>query len=316
MPPDTLPDRLDQRPVPEGLKGPPAVPRDNPVTAARVELGRRLFFDPVLSADGSMACASCHDPGHGFADPRRVSIGVRGQRGTRNAPSLFNVAYGTRFFWDGRAASLEDQVRFPIENPRELGSKLADVVTRLRRDPRYVKEFAAAFDEGLTTVNLARAIAGFERTLLLGDSAIDRFRGGDSGALTNAQRQGLWLFESRARCWRCHSGGNFTDGRFHNTGVAVLRQPADPGRFAVTRRPADRGAFKTPTLRGVSRTAPYMHDGSLKTLEDVVRFYSKGGGPNPDLDLLIRPLNLSEQEVGQLVEFLRALEGEWGSRSR
>lgn len=314
IPADDLPQGLSTRELPAGLEKPP-VSRDNPVTAAKVKLGRRLFFDPLLSENRTLACASCHDPRRGFADPRPVSTGVNDTRGKRNAPSLFNVAYGKRFFWDGRAMSLEDQVRFPIENPAELGNKLPVVVARLKQKTDYVSQFRDAFGEGVTGWNVARAIASFERTLLLGNSAVDRFRGGKAASLSDDQRQGLWLFESRGRCWRCHSGKNFSDEGFHNTGVGSERAMPDPGRQGISRRPADRGAFKTPTLRGVSRTAPYMHDGSIKTLRQVVEFYNKGGRRNENLDPLMQPLKLSDRELGFLVEFLKALDGDWPGRA-
>ena len=314
IPIDDLPSGLSLRKLPAGLAK-PSVPRDNPVTAAKVKLGRRLFFDPLLSENRTLACASCHDPRRGFADPRAVSTGINDRRGKRNAPSLFNVAFGKRFFWDGRAKSLEDQVRFPIENPAELGNKLPVVVARLKEKPDYVAQFQEAFGEGVSHQNVARAIASFERTLLLGNSAVDRFRGGKASSLTDVQRQGLWLFESRGRCWRCHSGKNFSDERFHNTGVGSQRSMPDLGRQRVSRRSTDRGAFKTPTLRGVSRTAPYMHDGSIKTLRQVVEFYNKGGERNGNLDPLMQPLKLSDRELGFLVEFLKALDGDWPARA-
>ncbi len=316
IPKDTLPADLVGRKSPAGLKRPATELGVDKLLADRVALGRRLFFDPVLSRDGSLACASCHLPSHGFADPRPLSIGINQARGLRNAPSLFNVAMGRSFFWDGRAGSLEEQVKFPIENPRELGSKLENVVSRLKSDAGYLREFGRVFPDGVTAANLARSIADFERTLLLGNSRVDRFRGGDSAALNDAQRQGLWLFESRGHCWRCHSGPNFTDERFHNTGVSARGPGGDVGRMSVTRRVGDRGRFKTPTLRGVSRTAPYMHDGSVKTLREVVEFYNRGGVKRAGvvvegLDPLMRPLGLDEAEVGFLVEFLKALDGQW-----
>jgi len=312
IPKDDLPGDLAARKPPAGLVADKA--KQAPVdrrTKRRIRLGRRLFFDPLLSKDRSLACASCHDPAHGFSDPRPVSIGIGGARGTRNAPSLFNVALGRTFFWDGRAASLEEQAKGPIENPRELGTRLVDVVARLKASPDYTAAFAESFADGVTADNLAKAIASFERVLLLGNSRVDRFRGGEATALTSAQRQGLWIFESRGRCWRCHSGGNFTDERFHNTGVGADRPDPDPGRMAVTKRLADRGRFKTPTLRGVARTAPYMHDGRTKTLRAVAEFYNKGGVGNARLDPIIGPLGLSEKELGFLVEFLKALDGQW-----
>jgi cytochrome c peroxidase len=311
IPADTLPADLARRKPPAGLKLGPVSDLVGQRAIDRVALGRRLFFDRVLSRDRSLACASCHDPAHGFADPRPLSIGIGRALGQRNAPSLFNVALGQLFFWDGRASSLEDQVRFPIENPRELGSKFTEVVARLKADPEYVSAFGRTFPDGVTADNVSRSIADFERTLLLGNSRVDQFRAGKADVLTDAQRQGLWLYESRGRCWRCHSGANFTDERFHNTGVGSKRANPDVGRMSVSRRGSDRGRFKTPTLRGVGRTAPYMHDGSVKTLKEVVEFYNRGGVKNPQLDPLMRPLKLDNKEVGFLVEFLKALDGQW-----
>jgi cytochrome c peroxidase len=306
VPRDTLPATLPLDKVPLGL-GPRPVPADSPLTTARVRLGRRLFFDPLLSADRTVACASCHQPEHGFASAGGRPRGIRGQQALRRAPSLFNRAYGTSFFWDGRAATLEEQALKPIDNPAELGTGVGEAVRRLRADAAYRTQFDDAFDDGVTAANLARALASFERVLLRGDSRLDRFRQGDVGALTDAERHGLWLYESKGACWRCHSGTTFTDEQYHNTGVSWGREPADWGRYAVTNHDADRGRFKTPTLRGVALTAPYMHDGSLATLEDVVAFYNKGGGRNPHLDPALAPLGLTDDEVRDLVAFLKAL---------
>jgi cytochrome c peroxidase len=294
------------------LTGRPPAPADNPVTPAKVALGRRLFFDPILSADRTVACASCHDPARGFAGAEAVAVGVGGRTGRRHAPSLLNVAYGASFFWDGRAASLEEQALLPIQDPLEMGSSPAEAVRRLRADPGYVAQFRDAFADEVTAPNLARALASFERTLLAGDSRVDRFRASEFAALTEDERQGLWLFESRGGCWRCHGGSTFSDGRFHNTGVGWRAESADRGRAEVTGHDRDLGGFKTPSLRDVARTAPYMHDGSLATLDEVVRYYSRGGNPNPHLDPTIKPLHLSDQDVRHLVAFLRALTSELG----
>jgi cytochrome c peroxidase len=304
---DTLPAKLDLDTVPVGLP-PREVPKDSPLTRPRVELGRRLFFDPILSADRTVACATCHRPEHGFASPEAPPRGIRGQKLSRRAPSLWNRAYGTAFFWDGRAATLEEQALHPIENPAEMGSSVPAAVARLKGNPFYREAFEAAFPDGVTAANLGKALASFERVLLRGDSRVDRFRkAGDHAALTPAERHGLWLYESKAQCWRCHGGANFTDERFHNTGVGQSAKPLDLGRAVVTKKAADRGKFKTPSLRGVAKMGPYMHDGSLKTLEGVVEFYSKGGVANPNLDPLMRPLNLTKDEVRALVAFLEAL---------
>ena len=309
LPKDTLPERLPLDTIPLGLPAQRPVPRDNPLTEAKVRLGRRLFFDPLLSGDGSVSCASCHRPDHGFAGPQPRAVGAGGRRGLRNAPSLLNRAFGSTFFWDGRAASLEEQALHPIESPLEMGSTVAAAVKRLQAHKDYPAAFRAAFDDGVSAANLARALASFERVLLAGDSRVDRFRAGRFAALSDGERQGLWLFESRGRCWRCHSGQTFSDEGYHNTGVSWGAGPADLGRHAVTRREADRGRFKTPSLRGVAHTAPYMHDGSLATLEEVVEHYNRGGNKNPQLDPLMQPLGLSKRDVADLVAFLKALSG-------
>jgi len=307
VPADTLPKTLSPDAVPLGLDPRPAAP-DAPLTAARVALGRRLFFDPILSADNTVACASCHRPEHGFSGGGARPRGVGGRTGARRAPTLFNRAYGTAFFWDGRAATLEEQALQPIENPDEMASSVAAAVGRLRADAAYKDLFASAFDDGVTAGNLARAIASFERVLLRGDSPVDRFRQrGERTALTSSELHGLWLYEGKGQCWRCHTGTNFTDEGFHNTGVSWGKSPEDAGRHAVTRQEADRGKYKTPTLRGVRLTAPYMHDGSLKTLEDVIEFYDRGCVANPNLDPAIRPLKLTPDERRDLVAFLKSL---------
>lgn len=309
IPKDTLPQDLDLKHVPAGLSKRRIIPKDNPLTSAKVELGRKLFFDGRLSDDGSVACASCHRPDRGFASADVRAVGIGGKIGPRNAPSLLNRAYGKSMFWDGRAATLEEQSLKPIASKLELGSNIKDVLKRLNADAGYVKQFKTAFGESgdINAGNLAKALASFQRTLLLGDSPIDRFRGGDPSALTDDERQGLWLFESKARCWKCHSGNDFTDESFHNTGVSWGGEPADLGRFVATGKVPDVGKFKTPTLRGVALTGPYMHDGSIKTLKAVVEFYNKGGKKNPNADPLMRPLGLSTKEQSQLVAFLQAL---------
>ena len=237
-----------------------------------------------------------------------VAHAASADNNSRRAPTLLNRAYGKAFFWDGRTASLEEQALEPIANPAEMGSSVADVLQRLQANAEYRGQFAAAFDDGLTGPNLGRALAGFERVLLRGDSAVDRFRAnGHREGMTEAVRHGLWLYESKGGCWRCHSGPNFTDESFHNTGVSWGREPLDLGRWTATHNESDRGKFKTPTLRGVALTAPYMHDGSLKTLEDVVAFYNDGGRANPQLDARLQPLHLAKDELDDLVLFLKSL---------
>ena len=306
VPPDRLPAELDIAYIPLGLPG-QTPPDDNQLSIQRAQLGRKLFFDPLLSADGTLSCAGCHLPDRGFASPEPVALGIGGKRGTRNTPSLLNRGYGKSFFWDGRAPTLELQALGPIENPLELATSVVAVLEKLRSSNEYQQLFAAAYPGGISSENLARALASFERVLLSGNSRVDQFQSAKYSALSAAERQGLWLFESRARCWRCHSGPNYSDEAFHNTGIAARQPIPDEGRFAITKNPVERGAFKTPTLRDVALTAPYMHDGSLATLRDVIEFYNRGGEKNLHLDPLITPLNLSPAEVDQLVAFLQAL---------
>lgn len=316
LPKDTLPKDLVVESVPTGFLQEFPVPDDNPMTEQRIALGRRIFFDPILSKDGTVSCASCHQPEYAFATPDPKAIGIRGQVGNRNAPSLFNRAYGNYFFWDGRAESLEEQALQPISNKLELDTTVDAVLEKMRKDQSYAADFAKAFRQKqgekqdgdyITDKNLAKALATFQRTLLLGDSSIDRFRASQTEYITEAERQGLWLYESRGNCWKCHSGDDFTDENFHNTGVSWGKEPLDRGRFDVTKDNADLGKFKTPTLRGVALTAPYMHDGSIKTLREVVEFYNKGAGENPHRDLKLKKLNLSEKDIDNLVAFLKAL---------
>lgn len=270
------------------------VPAENPLTDEKIEIGQRLFFDRRLSADGRIACASCHQPARAFSDPRRVSIGVYGRMGVRNAPVLVNRGYGKTFSWDGRAASLETQVLQPIEDPREMGSSVVGAAARVSMRPS----------------DMADALASYVRSLLSGDSLLDRYTAGDRSALTVEQRVGLQLFRGKGNCATCHVGPNFTDEAFHNTGVtAAAGRVVDDGRFGVSGREEDRGAFKTPTLRDVARSAPYMHDGSMATLEEVVDFYDGGGRPNAGLDGEIRRLGLTAGERLALVSFLRSLTG-------
>ena len=287
------------------------VPEDNPMSPETVALGRALFFDPILSHDRRLACAGCHDPERAFTDGRARSVGVFGRVGTRSVPTLVNRAYGRSFFWDGRTSSLEDQVLQPIQDPKEMDMALSDVVVRLRRDRVYSARFQAQFGRIPTHVDLAKALASYVRTILSGNAPIDRYMNGERDALSAQARDGLRIFRGRGHCTACHLGPTFTDERFHNTGVAWQDgELLDPGRYTVTSKEEDRGAFKTPTLRNVERTAPYMHDGSLATLEDVIEFYDRGGNDNPFRDRELRPLSLTDEEKGALLAFLESLSGE------
>ncbi len=275
--------------------------------AAIADLGRLLFFDPILSRDRTVSCATCHEPEHGYASPDALSIGIDGQSTTRNAPSLLNRAYGTMFMWDGRFATLEEQVLDPIHNPKEMALPHDDAVARLAASETYSAHFERLFPgEGATVSNLGRCLAGFVRHLRIGDSPVDRFQSAHE-PLDAAVKAGLWIYESKGRCWQCHSGPNFTDEAFHNTGVGAADGKPEAGREAITGSEADRGAFKTPTLRGLSLTAPYMHDGSLETLEEVVEFYRTGGHANSQLDPIMAPIELSDEDVKNLVAFLESL---------
>ncbi|MDP6467836.1 MAG: cytochrome c peroxidase [Pirellulaceae bacterium] len=309
LPVDRMPPHLLVDKMPLGLNKVRHVPEDNALTEARVGLGRRLFFDPVLSGDGSTSCASCHDPARSFTTDDQLAIGVAGAKGLRNTSSLINRLYGKSFFWDGRATSLEEQALKPIGNKIELASSVDEAVLRLQADATYVNRFREAYGGEVTAENLAKALAGFQRTLLSGDSQVDRFQAGDASALTPDERVGLWIFESRGGCWKCHQGQNYTDELYHNTGVSWGKQPLDLGRFRETQREQDRGRFKTPTLRDIARTTPYMHDGSIATLREVVAFYNRGGGKNSFRDALLVPLDLNDKEIDLLVAFLKSLTG-------
>jgi cytochrome c peroxidase len=307
IPIDSLPKDLPIDTAPLGLDA-PRKSKDNVATPDRVALGRKLFFDPILSENNTVACASCHQPNHGFASPDGPPRGIHGRVLSRKAPTLFNRDYGRAFFWDGRTATLEEQALIPIANPDEMGSSVPSALKRIEANADYKSKFTSAFDDGLNAQNLGKAIAAFERVLRRGDRGVDRFRGnGNRAAMTTEERHGLWLFESKANCWRCHVGANFSDEKFHNTGVSWGKEPLDLGRFSVTKSEADRGRFKTPTLRGVSLTASYMHDGSLRSLDEVVEFYNRGGRANANLDRLIQPLNLTKDEINDLVVFLKSL---------
>ena len=292
----------------------------NPETAEGVALGRKLFYERKLSRDNTLACASCHNPLLGFTDGQKHSTGVGGKIGTRNAPTVINAAYFPSLFWDGRAASLEDQADKPIANPIEMGQGHAVWVTKLDADSAYKAAFQKTFGPGPATVGkVTKALAAFERTVISGNSPFDRYQfSGDKKALSPAAIRGLAIFTDpkRGNCTACHTMNQkfalFSDGKFHNIGVGVNGEGelTDLGRYSETKVESDKGAFKTPTLRNVTETAPYMHDGSLKTLKSVVDFYAGGGNSNPYLDKEIKEIKLSGKERADLVEFLQSLTGE------
>ncbi len=298
---------------------PVPIPADNPPTVETIALGRKLYYDPTLSVDNTVGCASCHSPDHGFSDGKQFSVGVKGQKGGRNAPTVLNAAYYTLQFWDGRAPSLEKQAEGPVQNPVEMAHTLGGVEKKLNANATYRAEFEKAFGPGRITYEMVeKAIASFERTVISGNSPFDRyFYGGDKKALTPAARRGLEVFRNakKGNCAVCHTIGEkyalFSDNKFHNIGVgAEGGEIRDLGRYAVTKNKADLGAFKTPSLRNIALTAPYMHDGGQKTLKDVIDFYIGGGNSNPSLDKEIKSLDfLTGQERTDLRAFLESLTG-------
>lgn len=287
------------------------IPSSNVNYAAKIELGKQLYFDGRLSKNNAISCAFCHNPGTGFADSRQTSIGVGGGIGGRQSPTVYNTGFNHVQFWDGRARSLEEQAIGPIHNPVEMAETHEHVVAKLGKIKGYQQEFRAVFGTEVNLQGIAEAIAAYERTVLSTNSAFDKYVLGDVKAMDEAAARGLGLFKGKARCILCHNGPNFTDNQFHNLGVPqVGPMKEDLGRYNVTRADKDKGAFKTPTLRSITETAPYMHDGAFKTLEEVVDFLDQGGGSNPRLSPLMRPLGLTTEEKADLVMFLKALTGE------
>jgi cytochrome c peroxidase len=304
--------------APLGLP-PVPIPADNPPTQESIALGRKLFFDAILSADDTVSCASCHDPKTTFTDGMPTAKGIRGQLGKRNAPTVVNAAYYPVLFLDGRAASLEEQVGGPIANPIEMGQTHEVTVSKIAKIPEYRQEFEKVFGPGpITITKMEMVIASYERTMLSGDSPFDRYLyKDDKTALSESAIRGLKIFtdKKKGNCSTCHTIGEtyslFSDGKFHNIGAGINAsgEMTDLGRYEHTKNDADKGAFRTPGLRNVALTAPYMHDGSLKTLKDVVDFYAGGGTSNPQLDPEIHELKLSGQERADLVAFLESLTG-------
>jgi cytochrome c peroxidase len=309
---------------------PPASPGGNPTTQEKAELGKKLFFDRRLSGDGTMSCATCHDPETGYSDGLAISLSYPTTKNWRNSPGLLNAAYRKTLFWDGRSASLEEQALFPMMSPFEMNRNLDYVEEVLKTVPAYVEAFGKVFGGEITRQRVAMALAAFQRTLVSRDTPLDRHLRGEKDALTPRQLAGYGLFTGKARCAACHGGENLTDERFHNLGVpedpkaredprvlATARfvgkvsgfpdyrtLSEDPGRFLVTKEPADWKAFGTPPLREVARTPPYMHNGSLSSLEEVIDFFDRGGGADPKKSPLLSPLGLSGEEKEALRDFL------------
>ncbi|MGB0805137.1 MAG: cytochrome-c peroxidase [Salibacteraceae bacterium] len=291
--------------VPEGFE-PLNYPEDNPFSRVKAKLGERLFFDTRLSKNGNVSCASCHNPKLAFADSLPLSFGTNDSLGFRNTPSIINAAYKTLFHMDGGVRSLELQVLAPIIDTNELGQNFDSILTYLKSDSIYLKLFEESFDTIPTIFGLTRAIATYERSLIYGESAFDRYLNGDSSALSNHEKKGWELFSSKKlNCISCHSGRLLTNYTFQNIGIAY--QFADTGRARVTRKKEDVGKFAVPSLRNVAITAPYMHDGSISSLDSVLVFFSKGGGPHPNKSQLLKPFELSNSEKNYLKAFFSSL---------
>jgi cytochrome c peroxidase len=323
-----------------------SIPEDNPMTRAKIELGRQLYFDRRLSVDGTISCADCHHPDEGYARHTRFGVGVGGQEGGRNSPTSFNRILSKAQFWDGRAATLEEQAVGPIANPIEMANSHDVCVQTLSDIEGYRIQFEQIFGDGVNIDNVGKAIATFERAIVTGPSPYDywepvrRFEEvlgdqlddlealeeedpdlydqymevkelSDQFPISDSAKRGHALFFSdKTSCTACHVGANFTDEKYHNIGVGMDAEEPDLGRYVVTGNEEDKGAFKTPSLRNIESNPPYMHDGSQETLEEVVEFYAKGGHPNPHLSKDIRKLELTDQDKADLVAFMKALTGE------
>jgi cytochrome c peroxidase len=305
--------------APLGLR-PVPIPTDNPPTKETIALGRRLYYDPQLSSDGTISCASCHAPQFAFGDSRPFSVGVGGKTGNRHAPTVINSAYNAFQFWDGRSPSLEDQAKGPIANPVEMAHSLDGVVARLQSDSKYRAFFKSAWGTDQITIDMvAKSIASFERTVIAGNSPFDRYYfGHDKSALSPAALRGFRLFTDpkKGNCAVCHTIGKsdapFTDNKFHNLGIGADTRGDlnDLGRYSVTKQEADKGCFKTPTLRNLANRGPYMHDGSFPTVKDALAHYIGGGNLNDHLDKEIHALDfLTFDERDDLLQFLDALNG-------
>ncbi|MGQ0752336.1 MAG: cytochrome-c peroxidase [Betaproteobacteria bacterium] len=291
--------------VPLGLEARALViPEDNPLTAEKIALGKQLFFDPRWSKTQTVSCSSCHHPQKGWSDDRRFSLDHEGKPTPRHAPTIINRAFSRLEGWIGHRQSTEDLLfNLPFTSAEAIAQNIAPVIG-------YQVQFQRVYGTPVTPEGVAQAIAAYQRTILSGNAAFDRAQAGDRKALNAAARRGHALFEGKARCSKCHGGPNFTDEGYHNTGIGTDSDNPDLGRFLVTRRNVNRSAFKTPTLRDVARRGPYMHDGSLATLRDVIAFYDRGGLPNPRLSPEMAPLNLSAREREDLLAFLESLTGQ------
>lgn len=305
--------------VPLGLP-PIEWPANNPYSEKKRDLGLLLFFDKRLSTDGTVSCASCHKATEGFSDHRKVSIGILGRQGARNSQTIINSAYHKHLFWDGRAKSLEEQCRGPISNSQEMSNAstphqaFEECQLRVNNIEGYKPLFQEVFGKSTLSIDeISMAIATFERTVLSGNSRFDQYMAGDKGAMSQEEIDGYRVFK-HVGCENCHFGPSFADGRFLNIGIGMDAADPDLGRFAITQEKKDWGAFRVPILRDIEHTPPYMHDGSIETLEEVVEYYDKGGISNPNLHPLMRPLKMSEKDKKNLVAFMRSLTGTGSQR--
>jgi len=293
------------------------IPDDNPMTAAKIELGKLLYFDKRVSKDGTVSCATCHDPLMAWAEDRKTSAGIvdaegNPQVGHRNSPTVINTAYAKELFWDGRAASLEEQAVGPVGNPIEMGSSMQDVIHNFSKIPGYEERFQEVFGTGVTEEGFAKAVAAFERTILSGNSPYDKFQAGDKDALDDQQQNGMQIFMEN--CAVCHGPPIFSNWQYHNAGIGMDAEEPDVGRMEVTGNERDKGKFRVPHLREVAKTAPYFHDGSAETLEDAVAVMASGGKKNDNLSRLFLGLQaqpLSADEQADVVAFLKTLSGEF-----
>ena len=298
-----------------------AVPADNPMTQEKVELGKQLYYDPRLSGDGVRSCYGCHLKENGLTDGKPLAIGAFGKTLTRSSPSLWNIGYHAEFYWDGRSGALEAQVKgaWGGGNMGASGNddvpSMDDICAKLNEIPGYKEQFQNVFGADATPDNVAMAVASFMRTIVASDSAWIRFRGGDESALSEQARSGWEIFSEKAKCINCHDGLLLTDLQYHNVGIGMDKDNPDVGRSKVSGDEKDTGAFKTPTLMDISKSAPYMHDGSVATLEEAVDLMTSGGKPNQWLDEEnlkdAKDANLSDDEKADLVAFLRALDAEY-----
>lgn len=298
--------------VPLGLP-PVPVPEDNPLTAEKIALGKKLYFDPRLSKDGTISCATCHDPEMAWAEHLPTSEGLEGQLGEVNSPTVINTAYAPELFWDGRADSLEEQALGPMENPIEMGHTLDAIVKELAAIPEYEQAFQEVFGTTVTRDGMAKAIASFERTVLSGNSPYDRYKNGQTDALTESQQRGMDLFEE-VGCATCHTPPLFSNYRYYNAGIGMDKDPPDAGRKNVTGEDRDLGKYRVPPLREVANTHPYYHDGSVEKLEDAVALMADGGKDNDNLSPMIkivREREVSDQDRQDIVAFLNALSGDY-----